>query len=40
MESVYKICVLGKEGEVKEIIVFSPEKENATESPFNEKERQ
>ena len=39
MESVYKICVLGKEGEVKEIIVFSPEKENATESPFNEKER-
>ena len=39
MESVYKICVLGKDGDVKEIVVFSPEKENASESPFREKER-
>jgi hypothetical protein len=36
MESVYKICVLGKKGDVKKVVVFSPEK---GESPFNEKER-
>jgi len=34
MESIFKICVLGKEGEVKEIVVFSTE-----ENPFHEKER-
>ena len=39
MESVYKICVLGKAGDVKEIVVFSSEKEDASESPFHEKER-
>ena len=39
MESVYKICVLGKDGDVKKVIVFSPEKENVSESPYNEKER-
>ena len=39
MESVYKICLLGKDGDVKKVIVFSPEKENVSESPYNEKER-
>lgn len=40
MESVYKICVLGKASSVKEILVFSREpKEDQTDSPFSEKER-
>ena len=32
-----KVCLLGKEGVVKEIIVFS--RGNQPESPFNEKEQ-
>ena len=33
-EDWYKFCILGKEGDVKEIIIFSPDEENH----FNEKE--
>ena len=40
MTTVYKVCLLGKEGAVKEIIVFSKgSPEDQTESPFSEKER-
>jgi hypothetical protein len=39
MEDIFKFCILGKGGEVKEIIVFSREfSEDQPESPFNEKE--
>lgn len=39
MESILKLCILGKGGKVKEIIVFSREQsEEQTNSPFNEKE--
>ena len=34
-----KVCLLGKEGAVKEIVVFSRD-ESPAESPFNEKERE
>ena len=36
MESVYKVCILGKDKKVKEVIVFSP---NEDETPFDNKER-
>ena len=40
MTTVYKVCLLGKEGAVKEIIVFSKgSPEDQSESPFSEKER-
>ena len=40
MESVYKICLLGNDSAVKEILVFSREsKEEQTESPFSPDER-
>jgi len=40
MNTVYKVCLLGKENEVKQIIVFSKEaNEEASENLFNEKEQ-
>ena len=40
MEPSYKICILGKNNNIKEIIVFSREPtEDQMESPFNESEQ-
>ena len=40
MDTVYKICLLGKNNEVKQIIVFSKEvNEEASDSLFNSKEQ-
>jgi hypothetical protein len=39
MDTVYKVCLLGKNNAVKEIIVFSKkENEDASEHIFNSKE--
>ena len=40
MTTVYKVCLLGKEGAVKEVIVFSKGSlEDQVESPFSDNER-
>ena len=38
MESIYKVCILGNDGDVTRQIVFSTQPENQSESPFNEVE--
>jgi len=38
MESIYKVCILGDDGDVKRVIVFSKQTENQAETPFNEVE--
>lgn len=39
MEYVFKVCLLGKDNKVKEVVIFSSNKEDAENPPFDEEER-